>query len=537
MEGFARRHLDERELGPYLARAAERLVEIGRASSELALLRHALRAPGKLPPSYLRRAKALAEDGCDIETARAALRALRSALEGASKPAEQREYTNLAGSELAVLDRLDELLRPGTPAPPVPGRLLYVLHHSRPWLSNGYATRGHGLAQGMIAAGIDLVCATRPGFPLDVRKELETAPESDSLDAVDYLRALEPRRSGPGRSRRYLLDAADVLERRIRECRPQAVMAASNYVAALPALIAARRTGLPFAYEVRGFWEITEVSREPERAETFTHHLKLRLEAKTAAAADRVFTLSTPMAQELTRRGVEAERIALLPNSCDPEHFRPQPRDSDLARRLNIPRDVPVIGYIGSFVPYEGLDDLTEACAALRRQGHAFRLVLVGADDGLVHERITEIAHAQGLADWLILPGRVPHEEVSAWYSLIDIAPFPRKPQPVTELVTPLKPLEAMAMEKAVVMSSVGAMAEMVRDGETGLVFDKGNPAALAGALARLVGDAQLRARLGRNARAFVAAERTWVTMGERVRGWLQSLPAARRHDLQGDQA
>jgi glycosyltransferase involved in cell wall biosynthesis len=277
---------------------------------------------------------------------------------------------------------------------------------------------------------------------------------------------------------------------------------------------------------VRGFWEVTRLSREDEALHDPTYWLHVRLEGEVAAACDRVFTLSTPMADELVHRGVDPARIALLQNACDPAQFSPRARDTELAEHWGLPEDVPVIGYVGSFVQYEGLDDLVEACARLRAEGHAFRLVLVGNEKsegnerGPITQKIERIAADKGLSDWLIMPGRVPHEQVEAWYSLFNITPFPRKPQPVTEMVTPLKPLEAMAMGKAVVMSSVRAMAEMVEDGRTGLVFKKGDVGDLAAALARLIVDSDLRTRLGAEARAFVQAERTWEGMGRRVRGW-----------------
>ena len=126
-------------------------------------------------------------------------------------------------------------------------------------------------------------------------------------------------------------------------------------------------------------------------------------------------------------------------------------------------------------------------------------------------DRIRELARRNNIEDWLIMPGRVPYNEVAEWYSLIDIAPFPRKSLAVTELVSPLKPLEALAMEKAIVVSSVGGMREMVRDEETGLVFAKDDVGALSDALSRLIKDAALRRKLGEAGRAWVARERSWA--------------------------
>ncbi|NKJ43120.1 glycosyltransferase [Novosphingobium sp. SG720] len=415
---------------------------------------------------------------------------------------------------------------------PVPGRVCYMLHNSLPYATGGYATRTHGLACGMAAAGCEVLAMTRPGFPYDAVAGLADGdvPEAEVIDGITYLRTPNPARIDM-RYVHYIPAAARALEERYRALRPALVMAASNHLVALPALIAARRLGIPFAYEVRGFWEVTKMSREESYRATPAYQVQERLEAAIAQAADQVFTLTGPMAEELVARGVEPGKIALLPNSCDPARFTPRPRDIARAHALGIPADVQVIGYVGTFVDYEGLDDLAAACALLKAQGHAFRLLLVGSENtsgserGPIAEAIADIAARGGFAEWLIMPGRVPHDEVESWYSLIDVCPFPRKPWPVCEMVSPMKPLEALAMEKAVVVSDVRALAEMIAHEDTGLAFAKGDVASLAQALARLIGDPALRAALGRRGRRWVEAERTWLGVGEQAVALMQ-------HDL-----
>jgi glycosyltransferase involved in cell wall biosynthesis len=158
----------------------------------------------------------------------------------------------------------------------------------------------------------------------------------------------------------------------------------------------------------------------------------------------------------------------------------------------------------------------------LKARGAIFRLMLVGNENASGQERgpitaqIVEIAEQTGYFDWLILPGRVAYEEVESYYSLIDIAPFPRKPWPVCEMVSPMKPLEALAMEKAVVVSSVRALVEMIQHGQTGVVFEKGSVESLAGALQQLIDDETMRERLGRTGRDWVKRERTWAQIGRR---------------------
>lgn len=460
-----------------------------------------------------------------FEEACGAIRDLERLYGDHPKPEQQAVLNKLRTSPAYQLTALEFVVEsPTQPLAGVPGRVAYVLHNSLPYSSGGYGTRSHGVATGLRAARHDVVVLTRPGFPLDIKPELtdrDVAAE-DIVDGIRYLRTLDPQRKGLSMLQ-YVTGAADALEQRLREVRPQVVIAASNHVTALPALIAARRLGLPFVYEVRGLWEITRISREQQFGDTAAFVVQSLLEAKVAQLADHVFTLTEPMREELIARGVEPSHVDLLPNSCDPSRFVPRARDEALAERLRIPAGVPVIGYVGTFVDYEGLEDLTAACAQIKRRGVEFRLLLVGnenasgTDRGPITEEIVRIAVAEGLSAWLIMPGRVPHDEVGNYYSLIDVAPFPRKPWPVCEMVSPLKPLEALAMEKAVLVSDVRALAEMVRDGETGMHFRKGDIGSLADALQRLLADPDLRLRLGRDGRRWVSAERTWDSVGRRI--------------------
>lgn len=505
-----------------LHKAAKALGQSGRSESEKQLLEHILeqhRDENTLKALYwnavrrfdLREAAQLLEEiqqfvGRNPEKKAWMAKASRGPLEG-----------------VALVDLLKNS-HGTTPFSPEPGRVLYVLHNSLPYSSGGYATRAQGMARALKDAGVDILCVTRPGYPLDIPGDHEGQDISpvDVVDGIPYHRVTKPLRSGMS-AVGYMRQSAEALKKEIQRHRPSCVIAASNHLTAIPACLAARSLGIPFVYEVRGFWEVTRLSREPEFVDTTFYKMQVFFETNIAKEADHVLTLTGPMREELITRGVAPEKVTLAPNSCDAAHFSPRPRDSDLAARLGIPDNVPVIGYIGSFVQYEGLEHLVEAAVQLRDRGHDFRLMLVGSenasgnDRGPITEEIWRIAEEAGLGDRLILPGRVPHEQVDSYYSLIDIAPFPRKPQPVTEMVSPMKPLEAFAMEKAVVVSSVKALQEMVRHEETGLVFEKGNITAMADTLARLIDDPALRERLGKAGRAWVERERTWLRTAEKT--------------------
>lgn len=406
-------------------------------------------------------------------------------------------------------------------------RVCYVLHNSLPFSSGGYATRALGVCQGLIGQGYDVIVVNRPGFPFDTKPELENISLDEIIGDIRYIRTSYPNRKSY-KTFDYILLSADYLEDTFRKLQPEYVIAASNYLTALPALIASKRIGIPFSYEVRGFWEITRISREPEFALQPVYKALCKMEAITAQNADNVFTLTKAMKHELENRGVTKE-ITILPNSCTPSDFKPTTKKFSLARKLNIPKNVPVIGYIGTFVQYEGLDLLVEACGILKNRGRSFRLILVGNENtsglerGPITNDILTIAEKYRMEEWLIMPGRVPHEEVEGYYSLIDITPFPRKPQPVSEMVSPMKPLEAAAMKKAILVSSVNALEEMIIDGETGLVFQKGDVNDLANKLEKLLDDKKLRIRLGENSRKWVERERTWTLTTKKLVDALES--------------
>lgn len=424
--------------------------------------------------------------------------------------------------QLSILQLIHPSETPGLER--ISGRLCYVLHNSLPHSSGGYATRSHGLARALLEAGWDVVAVSRPGFPFDVTSNL-TAGEVEPVDLIDgirYVRNFEPSRRGLAPAQ-YIELAAAAVENELRQQRPEVVVAASNHLTGLPALIAARRLGIPFFYEVRGLWEITRLSREPQFAQHINFWIQKSLEAAVASHAEGVFTLTEAMRAELVVRGVPPARITLLPNCCDPKQFFPRPRDRELQEQWALPEEVPVIGYVGTFVSYEGLDDLAQACGLLKKQGARFRLLLVGNEDasgssrGRITQAIEDLARREDFLEWLIMPGRVAHEMAPRYYSLIDITPFPRKALPVCEMVSPIKPLEALAMEKAVLVSDVGALAEMVCDGETGLHFRKGDVRDLAAKLLCLLGDRGLRERLGREGRQWVERERTWSAVAQRM--------------------
>ena len=407
---------------------------------------------------------------------------------------------------------------------PTRGKICYVIHNSLPYSSGGYATRGHGLLTALKGQGLDIYAMTRPGYPHDI-SEIQVADiaPADRIDDVVYKRLLSPSRRDHS-NYEYILKAVDSYKQAFEVDRPALIIAASNHLDGLPAMFAARTLGIPFIYEIRGFWEITRLSKYPEFEQDPMFEVEKRLEAVVAEHADHVFTLTQGMVDELESRGVPTQgRITLLPNSCNIERFNPISKDADLATELNIPLDVPVIGYVGTLVSYEGLDDLAVACSKLKELGYEFRLLIVGNEDatgqskGSIINQVEKIAQDAGFMDWLIMPGRIPFEQVERYYSLIDIAPFPRKAWPVCEIVPPMKTLEALSMKKAVLVSSNKALTEMITHDVNGRVFERGDTDDLVLQLQYLLDHPEKWEGYGEAGRIFVENERTWQRTAEKA--------------------
>lgn len=389
--------------------------------------------------------------------------------------------------------------------------VLYLLHNSLPYSSAGYATRTHGLLRGLREHGWGMHGVTRPAFPYDRATGVaeQVIPPTDVIEGVPYHRLSTTYEM---LSRRPLMPYVETYEDRVIELaqrvRPAAIHAASNHWNGLAGSRAARRLGLPAIYEVRGLWEVTRVSREPHWRDSDEYRFMAAMEAEAAKAADAVFALTRALKQEMVDRGVDAEKITILPNGVDGTRFLPREPDLELRAELRLP-DVPLIGYVGSVLDYEGIDTLLRAARLLADRRVEFHMLIVGDGDFLPRAR--QIATAEGLDRIVTFTGRVPHEDVERYYSLIDVAPLPRKSLPVTEMVSPLKPFEAMAMGKVVVGSSVDAISEIIEPEVNGLLFEKDDPASLADVLEDVLSNDVRRKAISTEARAWVLRERSWT--------------------------
>jgi glycosyltransferase involved in cell wall biosynthesis len=395
-------------------------------------------------------------------------------------------------------------------APPASGvDVAYIANMTLPFYVSGYTTRTHQLLKSLTAAGVTCRCFTRPNFPWD-RPEMLPPDGVDEqpygLDGVTYAHTRAPAMTPD--PERHIERMSEALENRCREVGARIIHAASNQRNALPALIAARRLGVPFVYELRGLWELTAAARTPGWEFTDRFALERRLEILIASEADHVCSITQGVADLLIAEGVPAERISLLPNAVDPEAFAPLARDAPLAATLGVSPDDFVMVYCGTLTIYEGLDDLIAAVGLLRRRGVRARLIVAGA--GPMQESLQCQTGELGLTEAVHFVGRIEPGDVRRYLSLADVVALPRKPFPICEIVSPLKPFEAMAMGKPVVLSDLAALREIVAHEETGLLCRPADPQDLAATLQRLAEDPALRRRLGDTGREWVLSRRTW---------------------------
>lgn len=380
-------------------------------------------------------------------------------------------------------------------------RILHVLDVSAPTIA-GYASRARAIVNGQKAMGLDPVVLT------SVRHKNPSGAEMEVIDGIRHYRTLAPAEG----SRNPLTEMWHLRPRILEVARREKadlIHPHSPILNGLPAWRAARSLGLPCVYEIRALWEDAAAERGDTRERSLRYRLTRGGETFLTRRVDAVTCICEGLRGDLSARGLPPDRLHVVPNGVDVARFVPRPPDEAARARLGL-QGRTVVGYIGTFFGFEGVEDLVEALARIIKGGRDDVAGLI-VGTGASYEACREVARRHGLEDRILHPGHVPSNEVESLYSIIDVLAYPRRSLRVTELVTPLKPLEAMAMEKAVVGSDVGGIRELVEDGRTGLVFRSGDVDDLARKILRLVDDPALRRTLGRQGREWVAAERDWA--------------------------
>ena len=391
-------------------------------------------------------------------------------------------------------------------------KILHVLDHSIP-LHSGYAFRTRAILEQQRALGWDTVQVT----------SAKHVGAKAAVEEVESLRFYRTARDARAVARLPVLNQLAIvsgLERRLMDVitleRPDLLHAHSPSLNGIAAIRAGRRCGLPVVYECRAFWEDAAADHGTSIEWGLRYRLSRQLETWVFRHCDAVICICDGLQTDIVARGIAASKVTVIPNAVDLAHFQyGLPRDEALAAELAIGTTT-VLGYLGSFYAYEGLSLAVRALPRIIAEFPQVRLLLVGG--GPQEADLMRLGSELGVARHLIFAGRVAHAQVHRYYSLVDCVLYPRMPMRLTELVTPLKPLEAMAQGKLVMASDVGGHRELIRDGETGSLFRAGSIDALVSAIPQLFARRDQWDAQRRRARAYVESERQWHLIAGRYR-------------------
>lgn len=384
-------------------------------------------------------------------------------------------------------------------------RILHILDHSLP-LHSGYTFRSQNLFKAQQNMGYEPVILTSPKHEESLKKE---TPSCEKLGSIKYYRTgPSVQYSAPVISELILMH---ILYKRIMEVarieQPDIIHAHSPILNAVPAIRASKKLNIPVVYEIRAFWEDAAVDHGTYAENSWKYNLTRNLETWVCKKVDHVGILCKGLRNDLISRSINQEKITIVYNGINPENLKPAPPDNEYFDTWGL-KGKKVIGFVGSFYRYEGLDLLIEAFAKLAETHSDSTLLLVGG--GEMKAELKLLASKLNIQDRVIMPGRVPHERISGVYSMINILAYPRYSMRLTELVTPLKPLEAMAMEKALVASDVGGHKELIMDNKTGLLFRAGDADHLSQRICEIIEDETLEKSLQKEGSLWVKKHHTW---------------------------
>ena len=378
-------------------------------------------------------------------------------------------------------------------------RILHVLDHSAP-LHSGYAFRTLSILREQRKLGWDTVHLTTP-------KQGPGHSLRDEVEGWTFYRTPSDKDTGLLAQMRM---SAQRIAQVVDQTQPDVIHAHSPVLNALPSLWVGRSRRLPVVYEMRASWEDAAVDHGSTREGSLRYRISRGLESFALKRADQVTTICEGLRSDIAVRGVDPSCITVIPNAVDVAAFQfGTPPNAELRSRLGLDGAL-VLGFAGSFYGYEGIDLLIEAARRMLPAHPSLRVLLVGG--GPRDAALKAQAEQTGIADKVIFTGRVPHEDVQRYYELIDVLAYPRLPIRLTELVTPLKPLEAMAQGRMFVASDVGGHRELVRHGQTGYLFKAGDPAALVQCIEDLLAQRDQWDWVRHQARRFVEVERTWTS-------------------------
>ena len=351
-----------------------------------------------------------------------------------------------------------------------PIKVLHVLDHSLP-LHSGYTFRTRSILNAQHQMGIITAMITG----------CKHAEHSTCSDEVEHVGNLTFYRTYPTYLRKIpvanQMDVVMTLKKRLdsvitRE-QPDILHAHSPCLNGMAALSAGKKHGLPVVYEMRASWEDAAVSHGTCVENDLRYKISRALETFVLKRADHITTICEGLKGDIQIRGIPPEKITVIPNAVDIDQFQPiTEKDTALLTDLKL-ESKKIFGFIGSFYAYEGLGLLVKAMHAIKNSCPDAHLLLVGG--GQTENTLKAMVADLDLSSHVTFTGRVNHQAVMRYYSIIDLLVYPRLSMRLTDLVTPLKPLEAMAMGRPCLASDVGGHKELIIDQKDGLLFKAGD--------------------------------------------------------------
>ncbi|HXX74403.1 MAG TPA: glycosyltransferase [Nitrospiraceae bacterium] len=383
-------------------------------------------------------------------------------------------------------------------------KVLHVLNHSLPYI-DGYSIRSFNILQHQKLQGLNVTAVTSP------KHERPTSPV-EVIHGVSFYRTLPEEPKYGVFALPFLKESLLMLRlySRIKEIaqreKVDLIHAHSPSLNVIPAYAVGRRLQLPVVYEVRTLWEELPEDRIPSLFDRMRYHISQWIDCRLLRLVDAVTVICEGIKREVLSYGVPEGSVVVVPNGIDVDQFLPRKAHEGLKNQLGLNGKF-VIGFIGSFRYWEGLDDLVQALAEVVKHLPNVRLLLVGEDHG---NRLADLARSHKVDSHIIFTGKVPYPEIPDYYSVIDLFVYPRKKMRLTEKVTPLKPLEAMALQKLVLASDVGGHRELVSDGYDGVLFKAGDVSDLAKKIIYIAENENNLDHIRKNARASVQLNRSW---------------------------
>lgn len=384
--------------------------------------------------------------------------------------------------------------------------ILFSVHNSLPYDHAGYALRTHSLARHLLNCNVPVLVATRAGYPWDFKKfrKIKHREENNTIDNVHYVRLKDEAKTFKNVSDLIYIDTyTNELIKTAKEHHATILHAHSNYFNGLAAIKASKQLKVPSIYEIRGLWYITRLTLDANYKYGGMFDYEQTMEKDAALAADAVVTISKALKMFIISWGIDPAKIHVIPNAVDTTFFKPSLKSLKLVDKYKLKNKI-VIGFIGSITGYEGLEQLIQSVNQLINEGLNLSLIIVG--EGREKYKLERLANSRDI----IFTGRVPFEDVKEYYSLFDICPFPRNDFEVCQYVPPLKILEAMAMQKAIIVSDVAPLLEIIENNVNGLVCKANDINSLKTVIKKLYADKKLRESLAHNAHNWVVKNRSW---------------------------